>query len=82
MLKRLLEFRFVKTQNVVYKYQNVRSRKNTEFEDDGIVFTERCFSMDIPKTGQSIIYKGYYFRVATIWHNKDENCIEVDLIDL
>lgn len=82
MLKRLLEFRFVKTQNVIYQYQNLKSRPDAEFEDGEMVFTERCFAMDIPKKGEAIIYKGNYFRVATIWHNKDENCIEVDLNDL
>lgn len=82
MLKRLLEFRFVKTQNVIYQYQNINDRENSSFEDGSTVFIERCFAMDIPKTGEAIIYNGHHFRVATVWHNKDENYIEVDLNDL
>lgn len=81
MLKRLLEFRFVKTVNVIYQYQNVHSKQPT-FEDGSIVFIDRCFSMDVPRTGEAIIRDGQYFRVATVWHNLDENCIEVDLNDL
>lgn len=82
MLKRLLEFRFVKTVNVLYQYQNVNSKENPPFEDGSIVFIDRCFAMDVPKTGEAIIREGHYFRVATIWHNIDDNCIEVDLNDL
>ncbi len=82
MLKRFLEFRFVKTVNVIYSYQNVHSTRETKYEDGEIVFVERCFSMDLPQTGNALIRNGYHFRVATIWHNKDENCIEVDLNDL
>lgn len=47
-----------------------------------MVFIDRCFAMDVPKTGEAIILDGYYFRVATVWHNIDENCINVDLNDL
>jgi len=82
MLKRLLEFRFVKTVNVLYQYQNYNDKAETKYEDGSTVWIERCFAMDIPKTGDAIIRDGYYFRVATIWHNIDENCIEVDLNDL
>lgn len=82
MWKRFLEFRFVKTVNVIYKYQNVRRERETKYQDGEMVFIERCFAMDVPKTGEAIIRDGYHFRVATIWHNKDENCIEVDLNDL
>lgn len=82
MLKRLLEFRFVKTVNVIYEYQNVHSLKSTKYADGEMVFVERCFAMDVPRKGEAIIRNGYYFRVATVWHNKDENCINVDLNDL
>lgn len=82
LLRIIFEYRFVKTQNVVYQYQNLSSRENPNFEDGSVVFVDRCFAMDIPKTGEAIIYNGNYFRVATVWHNKDSNCIEVDLNDL
>lgn len=82
LLKTIKEFRFVKTVNVIYQYQNLNDKTDKAFEDGSTVFIERCFAMDIPKTGNAVIYEGSYFRVATIWHNKDENCIEVDLNDL
>lgn len=82
MLKKLLEFRFVRTVNVIYVYQNVKSKKETKYEDGSTVWIDRCFAMDVPKKGEAIIRQGYYFRVATVWHNIDENCIEVDLNDL
>lgn len=78
----LFELKFVKTVNVIYAYQNVNEKVYPPFEDGSTVFIERCFAMDVPKTGEAIIREGHYFRVATIWHNKDENCIEVDLNDL
>lgn len=78
----LSEYRFIKTANVIYQYQNLNDREDRAFEDGNIVFVERCFAMDIPKTGEAVIWKGNYFRVATIWHDKDNNCIEIDLNDL
>lgn len=81
-LKILKEYRFIKTVNVIYKYQNVHSERETKYKDGDTVWIERCFAMDVARTGEAIIKDGYYFRVATIWHNKNENCIEIDLNDL
>jgi hypothetical protein len=82
LLRILNEYRFIKTVNVVYQFQNVDDRRETKYQDGETIWVDRCFSMDVPQTGHAIIYDGYYFRVATIWHNKDANCIEIDLTDL
>lgn len=71
LLKALREFKFLKTVNVIY-----------EHEYTGTLFVDRCLAMDLPNTGDAIIYNGLHYRVGTRWFNKDENCIEIDLADL
>lgn len=82
LLRIFLELQYLKRVNVIYQYQNVHSKENKVYEDGDTVFIERVLFMDVPRTGEAIIRNGYYFRVATVWHNKDENTIEVDLNDL
>jgi len=75
MLKRLLEFRFVRTVNVAYIKQ--------EGSNDGeTLWVERDFAYNLPETGNAIIRDGNHYRVATKWFDKDSGLIEIDLTDL
>lgn len=53
-----------------------------DIEKDKVVFEEEVLKCDLPKTGEAIIKDGYHWKIATIWHDKDENIVEVDLNDL
>lgn len=75
LLKILKEFRFVRTVNVAYIKQ--------EGERDGeTLFVERDFAYNLPNKGDAVIYNGQHYRVGTKWHDRDENLIEIDLLDL
>jgi hypothetical protein len=73
---------FLKTVNVVYQYQNLNDREDSAYRDEEVIFIDTCLRSDLPRTGEAIIYKGQYFRIATIWYNKDQDIIEIDLNDL
>lgn len=65
------ELFFLKRVNVIY-----------EHEHEGMLFVERVLSMDLPRKGDVVIWKSQHYRVGTIWFDKDEKVITVDLSDL
>ena len=71
LIKILRVLKFLKTVNVIYRD-----------EQDETVFVDRVLTADLPRTGEVIIRSGRYWRVGTIWHDQDENIIEIDLTDL
>lgn len=67
IIKILKEFRFVKTVNVIYTKQDGP-------RDGETILVEREFAYNLPNKGDAIIIEGE--------HDKDENFIEIDLLDL
>lgn len=75
LLKRLLEFRFVRTVNVIYTKQDGP-------RDGETLLIEREFAYNLPNRGDAIVIDQQMYRVGTRWHDRDENFIEIDLLDL
>lgn len=73
LLKKLKEFRFVRTVNVIYIDQEGTGE---------MLFVERDFAYNLPNKGDAVIYNGQHFRVGTRWFDMDNDFIEIDLTDL
>jgi len=75
LLRILKEYRFIRTVNVIYTKQDGP-------RDGETLLIERDFAYNLPSKGDAVIIDGEHYRVGTKWHDKDNNFIEIDLLDL